>query len=301
MRAVKDIRSFSKRTEQHLRIAVMFGLVLSAVVYLPVEAVAQIKVQVHSIIDKLPLDDQEKMRDFHQVIQSYIENVQWFEEDDSLPVDITVQMFLKDIPSNVEDRYKCEFLISSSDVQYFDRRVRFAYTPGDQLTHNEQNIGPLTGIIDFYMNMILGSEFDKVNSFGGDVYYKRALSIASLGKFIRTEFIYGWTEREELIKKIFQEPFTTFRKMKDYYFYGLYVKDENLAETRDYLKQALDMIETVIQKKKQYDEPKQFLNAHYLEYINIFKDDKDKKEVFKKLKELDPDHKELYEEQISDS
>lgn len=261
----------------------------------------QLKADVNVIIDKLPIDKQEKMQDFHKVVKDYIENAVWLEEDDLGPIEITLQMFLTDIPSNIEDRYKCEFLISSSDVQYFDKRVRFPYHPGDPLVYNEQAIDPLTGVIDFYVNMILGNEFDKESYLGGDFYYKRAQSIAALGKFVRTEFIRGWTEREELIQRVFNEPFATFRKMKDFYFYGLYIRKENIQEARKHIKTALDMIETVMKEQSALEEPKQFLNAHYLEFLEIFKDDKAKSEVFKKLKELDPEHKELYEEHISES
>lgn len=262
---------------------------------------SQIKANVNVIIDKLPIDDQHKMRDFHKVVKNYIESANWFEEDDEpIPIEITVQMFLQDIPTNVEDRYKCEFLISSSDVQYFDKRVRFAYSPGDPLIYNEQTFEPLTGIIDFYMNMILGNEMDKYNSFAGDPYYKRALNIASLGKFTRTEYILGWTEREELIKRVFREPFKTFREMKDYYFYGLYVKEESLNEARKNIRTALDLLKKVIHNKeaKEISEAKQFLDAHYSEILDLFKDDAHKKEVFTLLMELDPERKELYQEQL---
>ncbi|MFQ5824057.1 MAG: DUF4835 family protein [bacterium] len=268
--------------------------------YSPSLIAGQIKANVNVIIDKLPLDKQQKLKDFHTNVKNYIENVDWLEEADVLPIEISLQMFLTDIPSNIEDRYKCEFLISSSDVQYFDKRVRFPYQPGDPLVYNEQTIEPLTGVIDFYINIILGNELDKESFLGGDIYYKRALNIAALGKFVRTEFIIGWTEREELIQRVFEEPFLTFRKMKDFYFYALYIRKENIAEARKHLKTALNMIETVMKKQSNLEEPKQFLNAHYLDLLEIFKDDSEKSEVFKKLKELDPEHKELYEEHISD-
>ena len=261
-----------------------------------------IKAKVHTIIDKLPIEKQEKMRHFHQVINAYVENANWFlEEDDYVPVEVTVQMFLTDSPSNVEDRYNCELLVSSSDVQYFDRRFRFPYQQGSQLIYSEQAVDPLTGVINFYVNMVLANELDKYSGFGGDVYYKRAQSIAALGKFVRAEFVFGWTEREELIKRVFEEPFVTFRKMKDFYFYGIYIREKSLADARKNVKIALDMIETVVEKKGDLQEPRQFLNAHYLELIDIFKDYENKNEVFKKLIKLDAAHKELYEEQISDS
>lgn len=261
----------------------------------------QIKAKVNVIIDKLPLDKEEKMRGFDEILKKYVERAHWFEENDEMPVEISMQLFLTDSPSNFEDRYNCEFLISSVDVQYFDRRVRFPFQPGEILEYNEQSVGPLTGVIDFYVNMVLGNEFDKYNGFGGDFYYKRAQAIADLGKFVRTEFIRGWTQRQELIRRVFKEPFKTFRKMKDYYFYGLYVLPENLSETRKNLKIAFGLLETVMEKRVDMEEPEQFMNAHYLEIIEIFKDDKNNADVFKMLIKLDQDHAEQYKEHTNDS
>ena len=278
-----------------------FFIVSNFLVNSPLLMAGQIKAEVNVIIDKLPLDKQEKMQDFHIALREYIESVEWLEEDDSIPVEITLQLFLTDALSNVEDRYKCEFLISSTDVQYFDRRYKFPFQLGDVLIYNDQAAEPLTSVINFYVNMILGSELDKEREYGGDLYYKKAQSFAALGKFVRTDFILGWTERQELIKNVFTEPFRKFRKMKDYYFYGLYVREEKLDETRKNIRTALDILGGVLKEKADLEEPKQFLDAHYLEIINIFKDDRYSEDVFKKLIELDPAHKELYEEHISDS
>jgi len=57
----------------------------------------------------------------------------------------------------------------------------------------------------------------------------------------------------------------------------------------------------VIEKKSDLEEPRQFLNAHYLELIALFKDYENKNAVFKKLIKLDADHKKQYEEHIGDS
>jgi hypothetical protein len=260
-----------------------------------------VKANVHVIIDKLPIDKQEKMKNFHRVVKDYIENVPWFEQDDYVPIEVTLQLFLTDSPSSIEDRYNCELLVSSSDVQYFDKRFRFAYQTGEKLQYSEQAVEPHTGVLNFYMNMILGNELDKNSGFGGDIYYKRAQSVVELGKFVRTDFIRGWLEREQLIKRVFVEPFMTFRKMKDHYFYGIFIREKNLTEARKHLQIALDMLETVIEKKSDLEEPRQFLNAHYLELIDIFKDYENKKDVFKKLIKLDADHKKQYEEHIGDS
>jgi hypothetical protein len=82
---------------------------------------------------------------------------------------------------------------------------------------------------------------------------------------------------------------------------GLYVREKNLADARKNVKIALDMLETVIEKKGDLEEPRQFLNAHYLEFIDLFKDYENKKEIFKKLIKMDSAHKELYEAHVGES
>jgi len=263
---------------------------------------AGIEANVIAIIDKLPEEREQKMKSFDQTVKEYIESVDWLEDDDEIPLKVTIQLFLSENPSNVEDRYNCEFLISSTDVQYFDRRVRFAYEPGDPLLYSEQSIDALTGVINFYVNMVLGSELDKYRTLGGDLYYKRALDFASLGKFVRTEFITGWTERDELIKRVLREPFITFRKMKDYYFYGLYLLQEenNPKEALRSILTALDLLEKVTATaKSDMEEHKQFVSAHHTELVDIFKDYTDRNQVFQRLIALDPDHRNIYQKHLT--
>lgn len=303
----RAVRQFKLRKFIYLFAPCIAALLFVCLFISPLSA-GSVTAKVNVIIEKLPILKQEKMKDFHIVIKNYIESVEWLEEDDRMPIEISLQLFLTERVSNVEDRYTCEFLISSTDVQYFDKRVRFAYEPGDALVYNEQSVDPLTGVVNLYVNMVLGSELDKYRSFGGDVYYKRARNFAALGKFVRTEFIRGSTEREELVQRVFVEPFVTFRKMKDYYFYGLYALKENnnKKEARKNIITALDLLQKAKTSETKarssvFDEPKQFLDAHSREIINLFKDYSHRNDVFKKLIELDPDHKELYEEHFTDS
>lgn len=264
---------------------------------------SELKIDVSVIIDKLPVDREQKMKDFHDVVKKYLDEVDWLEDDDEVPMDISLQLFLNTAPSNVEDRYQCEFLISSSDVQYFDRRVRFPYQPGDILQYDEAQVGPLTGVLNFYMNMVLGSELDKYRELGGEVYYKRAQNFAALGKFVRTEFVRGWTERDELSKRVVDQAFTKFRKMKDYYFYGLYLiqEEDNLKQGLASVAYALQLLEEVKQKAlPEMEEHNQFINAHYNEIVDLFKAQKDRDEIFRRMIRIDPDHEDIYKEHLSE-
>ena len=85
------------------------------------------KAKVEAIIERLPPDKEEKMKDFHVAVTEYINSVDWLEEEDEMPIEISFQLFLNEKKSSFEDRYGCEFLISCNDVQYFDRRMIFPY------------------------------------------------------------------------------------------------------------------------------------------------------------------------------
>jgi hypothetical protein len=259
-----------------------------------------IKANVKVIIDKLPIEKQEKMREFDQIIMSYLENSPWLEEDDRDidPINISMQFFLQDSPSNVEDRYNCEFLISSSDIQYYDRRMKFAYQVGERLIFEQQSVTPLTGVINFYVYLVIANEFDKFGLNGGDFYFKQAESVAALGKFVRSEFILGWNERDELVKKMKLEPYPTFRKMKDHFFYAQYMIEEDIDDARKHGRIAVDLLTQVVAHEYKFDATKQFMDAHYLEFIAMFKDDKSNRDVFEKLIKVDSNHEQLYRENM---
>jgi len=266
---------------------------------------ARVKVNVKVIIDKLPIEKEQKMRDFHLLVQEYLENVHWLEEDDEAPIEVSVQLFLQESSSNVEDRYNCELLVSSSDIQYFDKRIRFPYQPGDVLVYDDQSVGALTGVLNFYMNMIMASELDKYREMGGEFYYKRALNFAALGKFVRVEFSGGWNERDELIRRIDREPFRTFRTMKDFYFFGLYlINNQNKElEGRESILHAIGLLESVFEQetKLKMEEHTQFIDSHYNQLIQLFENDVNGDQVFNTLIKIDPDRADTYRERLSGS
>jgi len=276
-----------------------FCLIFSATMGSPVAVSGDVSATVNVITDRLPIEFQDKMIDFHKVVKDYVDNGNWLEEDDKgEPIPLTIQMFLEYSASGAEDRYTCEFLISGGDIQYFDRRMRFPYQTGDQLIFDPQNAGPLTSILDFYVYLILGNEFDSFREMGGDLYYKKALDTAELGKFVRTEYIFGWTERNELIRRIFRDPFPTLRKAKDHFAQALYEEGENIDVARKNVRQCLQLIEKVKNHEEKFDATKQFLDAHYTQIIDIFKEDENNRDVFEKMIRLDPDREAAYKEHI---
>jgi hypothetical protein len=253
-----------------------------------------IKATVTVIIDKLPADKRQKMATFDQQVQRYIESHDYIEEDYVAPFQVGVQLFLEDYPYNGEDRYRCSILLNGPDVQYSDKRARFAFQQNEQLSRN-QGFSAIGGLIDFYLCLVIGNELDKYDELAGTHYFEKARALVEQGKF--GQFFEGWDRRDELMQSIFSENYKKFREMKNYYFYGLWGVQNDAPKQRSFVKQAIRQLKAVLTENRDNLAAQQFIDAHHQEIVDLFKDSGDP-EVFKTLKALNPDRAELYDEYI---
>ena len=245
------------------------------------------------ILDKLPAEKKKRLTDFQDKVTAYINSRVWVEEDYVNPIEIGVQMFLEDEFSTIEDRYRCSMVVSGPDIQYFDKRGRFPFQENEQLKANVEYT-PLLGLIDFYVYLILANELDKYGSLEGTAYFEKARSVLQQGKFSR--FFEGWDRREETLRTTSSENYKKFRELKDYYFYGMSLeKKDELAQKRDYIKQSVQKLEEVLTENKDNLAAKQFIDAHFQEIVDLFRDAGDGT-IFKILIRIDPDREALYEE-----
>ena len=253
-----------------------------------------IKAKVTIIIDKLPLDKRQKMAKFDQQVLRYIESYDYVEEDFVAPIQVGIQLFLEDYPYNGEDRYRCSILVNGPDLQYSDKRARFAFQENEQLTRN-QGFSAIGGLIDFYLYLVTGNELDKYDDLAGAHYFEKARAVVEQGKF--GQFFEGWDRRDELMRSIFSENYKKFREMKNYYFYGMWGVQNDLRKQRSFIKQAVQRLTAVLTENRDNFAAQQFIDAHYQEIIDLFKDSGEG-EVFKTLKALNPDRAEIYDEYI---
>jgi len=302
----REIREFVSQRSLWPGIVVALGGLLFA--SSPSVTLAQkVRAEVKTILEKLPLDKQEKLRDFASRVQDYINNYRWTEDQDAGEIRLSVQMVLEDISVSGEDRYRAELLVSlvsspvspKSDLQFYDRRCRFAYQKNEPLVHSEGVFAPLTGLLDYYVCLILGGEFDKYGKLLGDPYFQKARDVAEQGKFSRGQFTEGWDLRLEQAKKFLSEDFRKFREMKDYYFYGLTWVPEDENKARQYIRVAVDMLAEVLKKDPRLPQAHQFLDAHHMEIVDLFKTQSDRR-IFATLLAIDPDpaHEKVYREHL---
>ncbi len=257
----------------------------------------EVVVTVNLQLDALPDEKREKLQNFQSILDEYFNNYDWTkgEFQGELPINLTLLM--QDISVGYEDRYKLQIIISNnSDVQYTDKRCRMAYQKGEILEHNENTWNSLTSLLDFYTNIIIAEEMDKYGHLLGTPYYERAKLIAEQARFGMGQFIEGWDLRNELIEYLLGDTYKKFREMKDFYFYGLYFANEDPAKAKRYIKEAVVMLEELVSAEdSRYKRVENFINAHYIEIVNLFKNSNDQ-EIYAMMVKLDPDRADVYQD-----
>ena len=220
------------------------------------------------ILERLPLDKQEMMKNFADDLERYIWETDWTGESSEEVLPVSIQIYLSDASVSYEYRFSGTFLVSNTtDLQYSDKYWIFPFSKENKLTHSDL-FNPLTGFIDFYIDLILGAEFDARGELAGQPYYDKARALGEQAMF-NSQFVLGWRERNELMDRLFSDEFKEFRFMKDRYFLGLSYKTESDTTAARYALDALDKIEIILRPNPDFKEAELFLEGHRQEWKGL--------------------------------
>jgi len=246
-------------------------------------------------LDALPDEKREKLQGFQQILEDYYNNYQWTNDEFQGELQIDLKILLQDISVSYEDRYKLQIIISNnSDVQYTDKRCRMEYQKGEIPVHNDNTWDSLTSLLDYFTYIVIGEEMDKFGHLLGTPYFEKAKIIADQARFGMGQFIEGWDLRYEMIEYILGEKYKKYREMKDFYFYGLYFAQEDPPRAKRYIKEAIRMLEEIKDEEEpKYARVEKFINAHYIEIVELFKGSSDK-EIYEIMTKLDPNREDIY-------
>jgi len=254
----------------------------------------RIESEVVTDLQTLPQEKQEKLVDFVDRVRQFLDNAPWDDDPWNTPVYLNVTLRLEDMSSGAEERYKGTIIISNSyDIQFSDLRWRFAYQSGDPILYEENNFDSFTSVLAFYVNMILGGEFDKWGTLAGTTYYEKARNIAEQSKFGLGRFIEGWDRREELVNYFLSDIHRPFREMVDYFFYGLSYVGEDNEKARKHCSTAIGMLDKILAKDPENEYARNFIKAHYQEIVEIYRRAVNK-EPLRTMLVLDPDNERVY-------
>ena len=205
----------------------------------------EIEATVEVVLDKLPLENQQKLANLSVELERYLNRHEWCPNNYGYKVPVSVNVYFEEAKATSrEDQYDARFIISNqSDVQYSDYRWEFNLDQNPRLDHSA-TYHPFTGLIDFYVYLILGFEFDRIEKLGGRDYFqytRNTLEQAKFGRFIR-----GWDRRENILNDILSDENQPVREMRFYYYTGIYYYEfQEFADAKLYLKKALSYFEKI--------------------------------------------------------
>ncbi len=271
---------------------------------------------VEVITRRVTTTNKQIFEDFKNSVTQFINNRKWITEEVRSNEKIDCA-FIFDFSTFEIDKFSCQLSVQSSRtiygtnyntkiLNYVDNNCNFQYAQFQQLEFQENAYtGNLTSIIGFYVNMIIGMDFDSYSLYGGNPYFKKAQAIRDAamnsGSGWQANDGNGSRNRYFLIDNMLDDRFRPLRDaMYRYHMKGLDVMRKDMDEGREGVYNSLKDL------KKVYDAmPNAFIlriwfNAKADELIQVFKraNPTQKNKSVELLQKMDPANRSRYEEGI---
>ncbi len=243
-------------------------------------------------LERLPQQNQNKLMGINRIIEDYLNQTDWGPDDYEYDYHVDLEIFFESTDASIsyEDRYSAQLVVSNrKDAVYNDKRWDFKLDPGFQLNYATQ-FDPFRSMIDFYIQMVLGHEYDKVKKFGGQSYFEEARQIAQNARF-SSRFFNGWDKREKLIEDYLEKENEHFRYLSFLYYTGewLYYDERDRETAKQYLLYAVKQLDRVPEEKRE-----RFFNLNHYNLANSLAD-YEEYSTLSKVAAMDPDHADVYQ------
>jgi len=249
------------------------------------------------------------LQNFQADVSDYVNNYNWGEGNPEEKVSCTLNIFVNS--SSGENRYRAQVFVGSARpiynvqentavIRVMDENWEFGYIQDRPLEHNIYNYNGLASILDFYMLLVVGYDFDTYDRLGGTPYFQTASEIASKGRSLGKE---GWQvttgsySRVRLVDELLSPAGEALRAASwEYHFNGL---DSLSIDPEAGYRNMLAALESIGKLRKKVDPLnlviRSFFETKYMELASLFNNYPDRS-VYHTLSRIDPAHLSTYEE-----
>ena len=256
------------------------------------------RVQVNS--DKIQGTNKQVFTTLEQAISEYINNRKWSNAQisNNERIECTFLLTVNEVEDN---RYKCDLQVqsrrpvynasySTAMLNFRDTEFEFNYQEYEPLVYNENTLeSNLTAVIDFYVYMILGLDFDSFSPEGGTVFFQQAEKIVAMGQ---SSMEIGWKAFESnrnrhALMSAFIEPRTAlFRQLwYTYHRKGLDEMTVSADKGRAKITEAINQLKEVRSESSTSVVLPIFSDSKLDEVINIYSKapQQEKEDIYKIL------------------
>jgi hypothetical protein len=183
-----------------------------------------------------------------------------------------------------------------------DQNFNFTYQEFQAMEFQPNaNVYNLTGMLAFYVNVVLGLNYDTYSSEAGTPYYQKAREILNASQSMD-----GWRpndgqsmkNRFYLIDNLLNDRYLPVRKaLYAYHLNGMDIMHKDVVKGRDEIFKALESFEEITKVYPNSMLVKVFFNAKYKELIEIYKGAPSAEQIkaIDLLSRMDPANKSFYD------
>jgi hypothetical protein len=243
---------------------------------------------------RLPEEAQKKLTSLDSILTKYLEAQDWAGDDYQYDFPVQINIFFSEYTADPqEDHFKASLIATNKqDVRFedvhwqFGLRAPYDFRPGA--------FQPFKSVVEYYVWMLIGTEFDRLEKLGGTKYYEKARQIylESSGSI----YYDGWDKRIDLLRAQIDDARKTQRELNFFYYTGIYYDEKkDYQSAKDYLYYALVKLDKV-----PIDIQRRFLEVNNRQFAEALVRAGYPKGVTALIK-LDPERRSLYETIAPDS
>ncbi|MEM8557255.1 MAG: DUF4835 family protein [Bacteroidota bacterium] len=260
---------------------------------------------------EIPGTEYSFLGDLEVAIFEYVNNRSWtdffFEEIERIDCNFVVTIRVAETLS----RFQAEIVVGSRRPIYgtnrntnvlliSDRTWTFDYNRGDPLIYDPNQYNSLTSLLDFYVFLILGYDFDTFEELGGTPYFEQARDIADLaaGRGEQDWLSIGEDRsRGTLIRQLLDPLYVPLRQAAfQYHFGGL---DRFAAQHEEAWQTAYAAINEVYGVFEEFNQLRYaldvFITVKSDEIVALFRDADQNADLYDILVEMNPSNLQVYE------
>ena len=259
---------------------------------------AQFKEASVSFDDRLlKADEKTSLFQLQNNIKKFYEYTVWNEEYRDLEININIQLLFEG-NANIgsTQSYGIQSLFSNNtDLHFFDKGSNFILSQNNSLYYDSVYFDPLSSLLGFYGNIILGAELDTWSNLGGTSHYEKARSIAVRAN--ASNFSRGWDQRIVLINLLTENVGLRKLRFSTYLAYELFENGE-IDACGEALNSVVTNLTEVVDNYNQENYTNTFLKFHGKKIGEIMQK-LGQKELLREMIYLDSQRDNIYKDLLS--
>jgi len=256
---------------------------------------AQFKEATVTFDDRLLRDDEKSsLFNLKNSMQKFYVDTVWNDEYRDLELKLNIQIIFEgSANTGSSESFLIQSLFSNNmDLHFFDKGSQFSLSQNSSLYYDSIYYDPLSSLLGFYGNIILGAELDTWSSLGGSQHYEKARSIAV--RATASNFSRGWEQRLLLINLLTDNAGLRKLRFSTYLSYELF-DNGNIDECLLALQEVIKNLNEIFNNYSQENYTNMFMKYHGPKIGEIM-ERLGQKEMLLELQDVDPQRMDIYKD-----